>query len=197
MVALKDELPKGRRSFKFGLEVPRSWKDIVRLDTAENNRSWQDAIEKEIAALIYHQCFEFKSPEFKPSDEYQYCRLHFVYGIKPDLRYKARLVCDGSRVDPPGLSTRATVVKGISVRLLDIIADSQSLEVLCGDIGNAFIQANNKEKIFTRCGSEFGDRASSIAMITRALYGLTTSAERFRTMFADYLRAPWLHPHTI
>ena len=69
-----------------------------------------------------------------------------MYDIKPDLTYKARLVCDGSRVDPRGLSTHATVVKGISVRLLDLIADSQNLKVLCGDIGNAFIQAHTKER---------------------------------------------------
>ena len=73
--------------------------------------------------------------------------------------YKARLVCDGSRIDPRGLSTRATVVKTISVRLLDLIADAQGHTVLCGDIDNAFIQAKTKEKIYTRVGKEFGDRA--------------------------------------
>ena len=136
-----------------------------------------------------HECFDFKTPDHIPSTGYQYCRLNLIYDIKPDLTYKARLVCDGSQVDPRGLSTRATVVKNISVRLLDVIADAQHLEVMVGDIGNAFIQAHTKEKIFTRLGKEFGDRAGCIALITRALYGLTTSAERFRTMFADYLRS--------
>lgn len=93
-----------------------------------------------------------------------------------------------------GLSTRATVVKGISVRLLDIVADAQNLDVLVGDIGNAFIQAKTKEKIYTRCGSEFGDRAGCIAIIMRALYGLTTSAERFRTLLADFLRTLGFKP---
>ena len=81
-------------------------------------------MKKEVGALVFHQCFDFKSPDYKPSKEYQYVRLHLVYDIKDDLPYKARLVCDGSRVDPKGLSTRATVVKGVSVRLLDLIADS-------------------------------------------------------------------------
>ena len=69
-----------------------------------------------------------------------------MYDIKPDMTYKARLVSDGSRVDPHGLSTRAIVVKFISVRLLNLIADSQDLQDLCGEIVNAFIQANTKEK---------------------------------------------------
>jgi len=99
-----------------------------------------------------------------------------------------RLVCNGCRVNPRGLSTCTTVVKGILVCLLDLIAESQGLEVLCGDIGNAFIQALTKEKVFTRCGPEFGDCHQCIAIIVKALYGLTTSAERYRTLFADFLR---------
>ena len=70
---------------------------------------------------------------------YQYCRLNLIYDIKPDLTYKARLVCDGSQVDPRMLSTRATMVNNISVRFLDVIADAQQLEVIVDDIGNALI----------------------------------------------------------
>ena len=184
----KTPTTKRSRNFKFGLEVPKSWRDIMRIDDESGNRHWQDAVAKEIAALIHHKCFDFKSPDFKPSREYHYVRLHLLYNDKPDLTPKARLVCDGSQVDPRDLSTRATLVKGISVRLLYIIADSQNLKALTGDIGNAFIQAHTKEKIYTRCGPEFGDREHSIAVIVRALYDLTTSAERFRTMLANFLR---------
>ena len=75
------------------------------------NMHWQDAVAKEIAALIHHKCFDFKYPDFKPSRKYQYIRLHLVYDVKPDLIPKAHLVCDGSQFNPRGLSTRATVVK--------------------------------------------------------------------------------------
>jgi len=118
--------PKGKCTFKYGLEVPRNWKaDIMRLDEAAGNRKWQDVVEKRVAALVMHGCFDFKSLDYKPSSEYQYCHLHFVYEIKADIRHKARLVCNGAQVDPPGLSTCASVVKGISVQLLDLIADVQ------------------------------------------------------------------------
>ena len=120
---------------------------------------------------------------------YKLIGCHMVFEVKADLRCKARLVVQGHLVDPKGLSTRATVVKGISTRLLDIIAHRDGLKVLCGDIGNAFIQAHTREQIFTRCGPEFGAREGSIAIIVRALYGLSTSAERFRTLLADFLRS--------
>ena len=54
----------------------------MRIDDESGNRHWQDAVAKEIAALIHHKYFDFKSPDFKTSKEYQYVGLHFVYMLK-------------------------------------------------------------------------------------------------------------------
>jgi len=87
----KATAPKGRHTFKYGLEVPKNWKDILRIDDAAGNRNWQDAVEKGVAVLVMHGCFDFKSPDFKPSSDFQYCRFHFVYEIKKcDLCHKVR-----------------------------------------------------------------------------------------------------------
>lgn len=137
---------------KFGIEVPVDFEHCVELDEKNGNTNWQDTVKKEIAALIFHKCFEFKSPTFKPSADYQFARLNLVFEVKQDLRQKMRLVIMGNLVDPRGLSTQATVVKGISVRLLSVIAHRDGLTELCGDIGNAFIQAKTNEKVYTRCG---------------------------------------------
>ena len=68
------------------------------------------------------------------------------------------------------------------MRLIDIVDGAQGLEVLYYGIGNNFIQEKIKEKIYTRVGAEFGNRASSIALITRALYGFTIIKKRYRTL---------------
>jgi len=175
--------------FKYGVEVPQNYKDVARLDEAAGNRRWHEAIAKEVAALLHHGCFEFKQAGYKPPRDYQRAPLKMIYDVKPDGTYKARFVVQGCRVDPRGLSTRATVVKSISVRTLDIIAEHFGLKVTTGDIGNAFVQAHTKEKCYVQCGPEFGNKAGLIAIIIRALYGLTTSAERFRTLLADFLRS--------
>ena len=47
-----------------------------------------------------------------------------LYGVKPDLIRKARLICDGSRVDLGVLSTRVPVIKRVYVCQLDSIANS-------------------------------------------------------------------------
>ena len=110
-----------------------------------------------------------------------------VCDIKAGLTYNARLVYDGSRIAYNGFSTRATIVRGVSVRLLDIITDSQNLELMTIDIGNAFIQVHTQETIYIKWGPEFGDRDGFIVIILRALYDLTTSSERFRIMLIDLL----------
>ena len=77
--------PKGKRTFKHGLEVPKNWKDIKRIDNSAGNTPWQNAVKKEAAALIMHNFFDFKTPDYKPPTDYQFCGLHLVYDIKNDL----------------------------------------------------------------------------------------------------------------
>ena len=57
------------------------------------------------------------------------------------------------------------------------------------DTGNTFIKSHTKEKEYTKYGPKFGEIKGSIAIIVRALYELTTSAERFKTMLVNFLRA--------
>jgi hypothetical protein len=65
--------------------------------------------------LLWLGCFDFRAPDFKPSSDYQCCRLTMVFEVKPDGRQKARLVTGGHMIDPRGVSSRSTVVKGVSV----------------------------------------------------------------------------------
>ena len=68
------------------------------------------------------------------------------------------------------------MVRGVSVCLLDLISDSQNLNIFYKDIGDAFIQAHTNRKIYIQSGPKFGDKSDPITSIVRTLYGLTTSA---------------------
>jgi hypothetical protein len=74
-----------------------------------------------------------------------------------------------------GISSRSTVVKGISVQLLDLIAHRDKVSILCGDIGIA----DCLEKIYSRAGPEFEDCEGSIMVFNKALYGLRSSSRGF------------------
>ena len=112
--------PKG--NLKYGIEVPNDYKDAMGLDRANGNTLWRDSVTLEMDALINHKCFEFRSPDCNITKDYQYAPLRMIYEVKSNLRRNARLVIHGFKVDPHGLSTRDTVVKGIPVRLLDILS---------------------------------------------------------------------------
>ena len=73
--------------------------------------------------------------------------------------------------------------------LIDIVDGAQGIEVLYDDIGNNFIQAKIKEKIYKRVGAEFGNKASNIALITRALYRFTIINKRCKALLADLLHS--------
>jgi hypothetical protein len=151
---------------KYGVVVPQSVNQALELDEADGTDLWRQAIRKEIASLL----------------------LSMIFEVKQDGRRKARLVAGGHMVDPKGINPRSTVVKGISVRLLDLIAHRDTLVTLCGDIGNAFITADCMEKIYSRAGPEFDEREGAVLVLKKALYGLRSSSRAFRAHFADFLR---------
>ena len=147
----------GQPVFKYGVEVPKNTKHAEELDAQHGNSLWKEANQKEIASLLSLGCFDFRPPDSKPGPEYQFVKLTMIYEVKQDGCCKACLVAGGHLVDPHGISTCSTIVKGVSVCLLDVIAHRDNLKVLCGDVGNAFVTAPCLEKVYSRAGPEFGD----------------------------------------
>ena len=102
-----------------------------------------------------------------------------IMNIKQDLRHKCRLVVGGNLIDAHDHDIYSTTVKSISVKLLQVIAHKANLEILCGDIGNAYVNAYTNKKVYFIAGDEFGKAMKgSIVIIVQALYGLRTYSER-------------------
>ena len=80
----------------------------------------------------------------------------------------------------PATLTYASVVSRETVRIALTIAALNGLQVKCGDVMNAYIQAPVTEKIWTTLGKEFGADAGKNAIIVRAIYGLKSSGAAFR-----------------
>ena len=140
---------------------------------------WKEAYQKEIASLLSPGCFDFRPPDSKPGPDYQFVKLTIIYEVKQDGCRKAHLVAGGHLVDPHSISTHSTMVKGVSVCLLDVIAHCDNLKVLCGDVGNAFVTAPCLEKVYSRAGPKFGDCQDAIMVLEKALYGLRSSSHAF------------------
>jgi hypothetical protein len=80
------------------------------------------------------------------------------------------------------------VIENLSVRLLFLAAAHQGLGIMTGDIGNSFPTAPCAEKVWSKCGPEFGPQEGAIVTLQRALYGLKTASRSFHEFFGDTLR---------
>jgi hypothetical protein len=177
---------KVKKGIKFGVEVPTTVERTLAIDRETNTDLWAKAIEKEMLHVF---------PAFKILDEGQdaplmskYIRCHMISDLKLDLTHKACFMAGGHMTDPPTSLTYSSVVSRDSVRLAFLITALNELDVLTADLGNAYLNADTKEKVHTMCGPEFGNQyIARIAVIHKALYGLKSSGAAWCSKFAGTL----------
>ncbi len=86
--------------FQFGVQVPRNSTEARQLDAKNGNTKWQEAEQLELKQLYDYKVFDDRGSLQSPPSGYQKIRVHFVYAVKHEYRYKARLVSGGHLTDP-------------------------------------------------------------------------------------------------
>ena len=172
---------KGR--MKFGIEIPDTVEEAKALDSKNGNTFWVDAIEKEFSNVKV--AFQLLSEDDKLPVGYKEITCHLIFDIKFDLTRKARYVAGGHLTDPPTSITYASVVSRESVRIAFLVAALNGLDVLAGDIQNAYLNAPTKEKVWFEAGPEWGSNEGKVVIIVRALYGLKSSGQAWRSLLSD------------
>jgi hypothetical protein len=82
-----------KRTHKFGIEVPKSWDECVRLDKEKDNTLWQDAVRKEINNFIIS--LKIINGEESVPPTYQEICCHMIFDIKmEDSQYLDALSID-------------------------------------------------------------------------------------------------------
>jgi len=186
-----------RTSHKFGIEIPKSVEHALRIDQATGTDHWRHAIEKEMKNVrVAFQKLDGGGPQAACLATtsgsligYQEIRCHMVFDIKMDgdLTRKARFVAGGHTTTDPDTTTYSSVVSRESVRIAFLIAALNDLDIFAADIGNAYLNAPCRERIWTTAGKEFGSDEGSIMLIVQALYGLKTSGTAWHNTFAQKL----------
>ena len=175
------------RSHKYGFRIPKSVAEAIQLDKEEGHNLWYEAIQEEMKKIVA----AFEQFDGDPSEliGYQEITTHIIFDIKlgENFRRKARLVADGHKTEPPSSVTYSSVVSRDSVRLCLLYAALNELDVLAGDIENAYLTAPCREKVWTRGGKEFGSLEGQVFIIVKALYGLKSSGAAFRAHLAEQL----------
>ena len=176
-----------KRTHKFGIEIPKTYEDCVRIDKANGNTLWQDAIRKEMAKV--RVAFKTLGDNETPPPTFQEILCHMVYDVKMEnFQRKARVVAGGhmTEVSSATMTSYASVVSSReSVRIALTLAALNDLEVKTADIENAYLTAPIGEEIWCTLDPEFGEDAGKRAIIVRALYGLKSAGASFRNHLAD------------
>ena len=173
---------------RFGVRVPNNVKEALRFDKEAGKDNWKEAMDLELSQIHGYETFTDLGKGAVAPEDYKRIRVHFVFDFKHDGRYKARLVAGGHLTDPPDDSTYSGVVSLRSLRLVLFAAELNGLAVHQADVGNAYLEAYTKEKVYIVADDSFGDLAGHTLLISRALYGLKSSGARWHDRFSDALR---------
>ena len=176
--------------YKNGHKVPRNHQQAMDLDRINNNTKWADAEKLEKNQLFEYETFDDRGHRSsnRAPDGYKKINLHFVYDVKHDGRFKARVVAGGHLTETPVESIYSGVVSLRGIRIVTFIAELNNLKVWQTDIGNAYLEAYTNEKVYVIAGPEFGELEGHIFVIRKALYGLKTSSIRWHERFSGVLR---------
>ena len=109
-----------------------------------------------------------------------------------DFTRKARFVAGGHTTDTPVGICYSSVVSIArsrdSVRIAFLVTALHDLDILATDIGNAYLNAPCREKIWFEAGIECGQSCKGKVMkLVRALYGLKSSGASWMHMFKTYI----------
>jgi hypothetical protein len=180
--------------YKFGVRVPRHRGEAHALDKANGNTLWQDAIATEMSQLDDYGTFRSLGKGAPVPKNYKRINIHCIFDVKHDLRHKARCVAGGHMTQVSKDSVYSGVVSLRSLRIAILAAELNGLDVMVGDVGNAYLEAFTKEKVCFIAGPEFGELEGHMMIIIKALYGLRSSGARYWERFADILRDMGFQP---
>ena len=168
---------------KNGIKLPGSVEHAYAFDLENGNTL--HAIEKELKNVII--AFKLIKKDEKLPVGSKLIPYHFIFDVKADLTRKARLVAGEHKHNVPTHTTISSVAARDSVRLGFLLAALNTLNILICGIGNAYLNAPNREKVHVIVGSElFGPKnTGKYAIIEHALHELKTAAAVWRSHFQD------------
>ncbi|KAL7537428.1 hypothetical protein ACHAWF_005758, partial [Thalassiosira exigua] len=184
-----------RISHKYGIRVPKTPEEALRIDKDTRTEFWEKTMIKEMTkAKVSYELVDGCTPEEVRSDKvpalrgHQEISCHIIFDVKIDFTRKARFVANCSTTNTPSALTYLSVMSRDSVRIALLVAALNDLDIFAYDIGNAYLNASCKERIWFVAGHECGHEMKGRVMkLVRALYGLKSSGASWRKMFNDFI----------
>ena len=154
----------------------------------------QDAMDLELCQIHEYKVLkdtgkaQFHNGKAVTPDGFQKIRVHFVYAVKHDDRFKARLVADRHLTKEPVESIYSGVVSLRSLRMVVFLSQLNVLEIWGADVGNAYLEAYTDEKLCIIAGPEFKELQGHLLIMIKALYGTRSGGARWHDRLFDILQ---------
>ena len=169
--------------YQHGFQVPKDYNDAIRLDKENSNTHWQDAMNLELTGKA-----QFHNGKAVTPDGFQKIRVHFVYAVKHDGRFKARLVADGHLTKDPVESIYFGVVSLRSLRMVVFLSQLNDLKIWGADVGIAYLEVYTDEKLCTIAGPEFKELQGHPLIMIKALHGTHSGGAGWHDRLFDILQ---------
>ncbi|KAL2884931.1 Copia protease [Ceratocystis lukuohia] len=197
---IQDGYPHGTDTAKDTLFVLSSFSDPSTPKQAlAMSDKWRDAMDKEIETMLSYNVFEFTD---RPIDK-KLIRLRWVFRIKTDGRYKARLVARGD-MQREGFDygqTFASTSHSDSWRILMATAVMKGRVLRQFDIKAAYLHGIIQEDVYVSVPKELEDyfqrnphisehlgyKTGMVIKLKRTLYGLKQSGHEWQKVMKQYL----------
>ena len=180
--------------YQHGFQVPKDYNDAIRLDKENSNTHWQDAMDLELSQIHEYKVFkdtgkaQFHDGKAVIPDGFRKIRVHFVYAVKHDGRFKARLVPDGHLTKEPVESIYSGVVSLRILRMVVFLSQLNDLEIWGADVGIAYLEVYTDEKLCTIAGPEFKELQGHPLIMIKALHGTHSGGARWHDRLFDILQ---------
>ena len=114
---------------------------------------------------------------------YQGIKCHLNFDVKMNFTRKARFVAGRHTTETPASLTYSSVVSRESVRIAVFLGALNGLDVMSCGIGNAYLNAKCREKIWFKSGPECGESAGEVCKLSHK----TGSGEAYYEYLLVYL----------
>ena len=127
----------------FGYLIPRNYMEAMQFDSQNKNSKWYDVIKMEMESIREYKVFKRWDKAILDKDKkvmnspkgYHWIKVHLVFAVKFDGRYKARLVADGHLTPEPIENILSGVVSLRNLRLVIFLGKLNNLDLWGADIG--------------------------------------------------------------
>ena len=140
---------------------------------------------------------QFHNGKVVTADDFQKIRVHFVYAVKHDGRFKARLVADGHLTKEPVESIYSGVDSLRSLGMAVYLSKLNDLEIWGADVGNAYLEAYTDETLCIIAGPEFKELQGHLLIMIKVLYGNRSGGARWHDRLFDILQEVKFKPFKV